>query len=105
AENAQKVRDLAAQLYDRLRTFAGHFQSVGTNLDRSIEAYNKSVGSLERQLLVSARKLKDMGVTGREDLPEIKPIETIARDMATELSPALPEAASAESDEAQTESA
>jgi DNA recombination protein RmuC len=105
AENAQKVRDLAAQLYDRLRTFAGHFQSVGSNLDRSVEAYNKSVGSLERQLLVSARKLKDMGVTGKEDLPEIKPVETITRDMGSELNPTLPAVELSETHQTEAESA
>ncbi|MEN6301832.1 MAG: DNA recombination protein RmuC [Armatimonadia bacterium] len=98
AENAREVRDLASQLYDRLRVFAGHFGSVGTNLDRSIDAYNKAVGSLERQLLVSARKLKDMGVTGKEDLPELKPVDTMARQMGSELAPGLPAAEEAAGD-------
>lgn len=89
AENAIQVKDLASQIYDRLRVFATHFQGVGTNLDRSIDAYNKAVGSLERNVLVSARKLKDMGVTGKEDLPELKSIDTMARHMGPELLPGL----------------
>lgn len=85
AENAMEVRDLAAQLYDRLRVFATHFQAIGTNLDRSVDSYNKAVGSLERNLLVSARKLKEMGTTGKDDLPEMKPVDTMARDLGSEL--------------------
>lgn len=86
AENALQVRELASQLYDRLRVFSGHFQKIGSSLDNSVDAYNKAVGSLERNLLVSARKLKELGTTGKDDVPELKPVEHMARELGAELS-------------------
>lgn len=86
AENALQVRDLASQLYDRLRIFAGNFETVGTNLHRSVDAYNKAVGSLESRVLVSARKLKEMGTTGKEDIGELKSVDTTPRALGPELS-------------------
>src|SRR6266850_2710171 len=41
AANAQEVSKLAKDLYDRLRTFTGHFDDIGRGLDRALESYNK----------------------------------------------------------------
>jgi DNA recombination protein RmuC len=46
AENAQEVSNLAKTLYDRLRVFTNHFDDIGRNLDRALDAYNKGVRSL-----------------------------------------------------------
>lgn len=91
AESAIQVRDLAAQLYERLGVFAGHFEKVGQNLGKSLDAYNKAAGSMERNLLVSARRLKELGTTGKEDLPEMKTVDLAVRQLGPELSPGRPE--------------
>jgi DNA recombination protein RmuC len=83
-ENAEAVRDLAAEMYDRLCTFADHFQGVGKALNSSVGAYNRAVGSLETRVAVSARKLKDMRVSDK-DLPEVTPLEVIPRQLGPEL--------------------
>ena len=41
ADNAQEVSDLAKTLYDRLRVFTNHFDDIGRNLDRALDAYNQ----------------------------------------------------------------
>ena len=82
--NAQQISALGKELHERLRLLAGHITSVGTGLDRAVEAYNKAVGSLESRVLVSARKFAELGASVAEDIPELEPIETTARALSFE---------------------
>jgi DNA recombination protein RmuC len=84
ARNAQQISALGKELHDRLRLLAGHITSVGTGLDRAVESYNKAVGSLERRVLVSARKFAELGASVVEDIPELAPIETTSRALSFE---------------------
>ena len=84
ARNAQQISALGKELHDRLRKLAGHITSVGSNLDRAVEAYNQAVGSLENRVLVSARKFTELGASVAEDIPELAPIETTARALSFE---------------------
>ena len=61
AENAREVKELGAELYERLRTWTGHMQSLQKSLASSVDAYNRAVGSLESRVLVTARKLPGLG--------------------------------------------
>ncbi|WP_085985728.1 DNA recombination protein RmuC [Longispora albida] len=69
AANALEVHRIARELYSRLATMGGHMGKLGASLGGAVTAYNKAVGSLESRVLVSARKLADLGVSG-------EPIET-----------------------------
>src|SRR6202522_875062 len=82
ARNAHEISLLGKELHERLRLLAGHITSVGANLDRAVEAYNKAVGSLESRVLVSARKFTELGAPVAEDIPELEPIETTARALS-----------------------
>jgi DNA recombination protein RmuC len=79
ARNAQEISDLGRQLYDRIRVMAMHFDEVARGLMRSVDAYNRAVGSLESRVLVTARRLKDKGITAPEELPELATIDQTAR--------------------------
>ncbi len=81
SENAERVRDLAQDLYKRLHTFCSHLQRVGKNLDDSVGNYNKAIGSLERQVLPGARKFTELGIHAKDELPLIDAIEKKARDI------------------------
>ncbi|MGE5053898.1 MAG: DNA recombination protein RmuC, partial [Acidobacteriota bacterium] len=84
ARNAHEISALGKELHDRLRKLANHITSVGTNLDRAVEAYNQAVGSLENRVLVSARKFAELGASVAEDIPPLEPIETTARALSFE---------------------
>ena len=57
AENAQAISELGKQLYDRIRTFVGHFGDVGGALARAVDSYNKATGSLESRVAPVCKKV------------------------------------------------
>jgi DNA recombination protein RmuC len=81
ARNAHEISDLGRQLYDRIRVMAEHFEEVARGLTRSVEAYNRAVGSLESRVLVTARRLKEKGISAPEELPELEVIDHTARSL------------------------
>jgi DNA recombination protein RmuC len=93
AENARKVSELGKQLYDRLSVLAGHFVKLRRGLEGAVVAYNDAVGSLERNVLVSARRFPELGVPASKEIVEVEPIQQATRVVqAPELSvrPASP---------------
>ena len=81
AASAREVSALGRELYKRLATMGAHFARLGKSLDGPVKAYNETVGSLERQVLVQARRFEKHGITGI-DPPELQPIERQARPLA-----------------------
>ena len=78
SENARAVFDLGRELYDRLNGLGGHVDAVGKALTNAVLAYNRAVGSLESRVLVTARKLNQLGVTDAE-LEQASPVEVSVR--------------------------
>jgi DNA recombination protein RmuC len=66
-------------LYERLGKLAENFANVGMHLDRATKAYNETAGTFESRVLVSARRMKEKGVTVAEDIPEVSLIERVPR--------------------------
>jgi DNA recombination protein RmuC len=64
AENARAVQKHGADLYQRLSVLAEHVGGVGRGLAGAVTAYNKAVGSLEGRVLITARRMAEMGVVG-----------------------------------------
>ncbi|MCP5141353.1 MAG: DNA recombination protein RmuC [Gammaproteobacteria bacterium] len=87
ARNAREIAELGKTLYERIGTLAEHWTRVGSRLDQAVEAYNKSVGSLETRVLASARQFPALAGKAQEDaLPEPPMIERQTRELsATEL--------------------
>ncbi len=69
----------------------GHFDALGSRLKSSLDAYNQAVGSLEGNVLVKARKFKDLQSAGGEEVKALDPIDRVPRMLqAPELTDGLP---------------
>jgi DNA recombination protein RmuC len=93
SQNARAVFDLGRELYDRLAGMGKHVDGLGKALANAVTAYNKSVGSLESRVLVTARKLNELGMVDAE-LAAPRPVEETVRalsaaDLMTESGPEL----------------
>jgi len=84
AENAERIRELGAELYKRIATFTEHLARLGRQLEGGVDSYNKAVGSLERQLLPSARRFVELGITPHKELETQRPIEIPLRKLEVE---------------------
>jgi DNA recombination protein RmuC len=91
-ENARKISELGRNLYESVRVLGGHFDSLGTRLKSSLEAYNQAVGSLEGNVLIKARRFKDLqAANGGEEIKTLEPIDRVPRMLqAPELTGGLP---------------
>jgi DNA recombination protein RmuC len=89
AANAQCIKEEGEIIYKHLNTLAGHIADLGKSLGKSVEYYNKSIGSMERNLLNSARRLHDMEVSAAP-LAEIRVLDESIRPFSkAELLPEL----------------
>jgi len=91
AENAQEVSNLAKKLYDRLRVFTSHFDDIGRNLDRALDAYNRGVRSLETRVLVTARRFKERGAIAGDEIETLEPIDKATRPLSFDDGGLFPE--------------
>jgi DNA recombination protein RmuC len=81
ADNAREVFELGRELYERLGGLGGHVDQLGRALRSAVSAYNKSVGSLESRVLVSARRLHQLEVV-HEELSSPRVVEESPRPLA-----------------------
>lgn len=76
-DNARGVVEAGQELYARLATFGSHVDKLGRSLSTTVADFNKTVGSLERTVLPSARRMSELGLEG--ELPTALPIEDVPR--------------------------
>ncbi len=77
-EHARSVFEIGRELYRRLGTLGEHVDKLGRTLNRSVDDYNKVVGSLERTVLVQARRMAELQVTDT-DLAAPEPVVATTR--------------------------
>lgn len=83
ARNAEDVAKLGRELYKRLSVMGGHAAAVGRALDTAVGKYNQFVGSLETQVMVSARRFEDLQVDHEgKSLDALPPVETTPRTLS-----------------------
>jgi DNA recombination protein RmuC len=79
AANAEQIRDLGQDLYDRMATVADHLAKIRKGLETAVSSYNDAVGSIERRVLPTARKFRDLGVTQRAEIDLLDPVDAVPR--------------------------
>jgi DNA recombination protein RmuC len=80
ADGVLELSRLGRDLYDRLRTMVTHFEQLRRGLNTATTAYNDAMGSLEKRVLVAARRFKDLSASAPE-LPIIAPLDQPVRQL------------------------
>jgi len=82
AANADLIREVGEDLYQRLAVFTEHLSRLGGSLEGSVSAFNKAVGSFDSKVLPGARKFVEMGVTPKKVLEPPAPLEIAPRGVS-----------------------
>jgi DNA recombination protein RmuC len=86
AENARKIQDLGKEMLERLSRMVGLIGDVGNRLEQGAKAYNELVGALDRRVLVTARKMQELGLTTDKDLTSPAAIPDQVREISSGIS-------------------
>src|SRR6185312_8574175 len=79
ADNAAEIRRLGEDLYKRLAVFGEHLAKLGKSLGSSVDSFNKAIGSLEQQVLPSARRFEVLGLRTNREIEPLEPIAGLTR--------------------------
>lgn len=81
AKNAEVIRKVGEELYQRLNTFSSHLQKLGRSLESGLKSYNSAIGSFDSRVLPSARKFTELGISTGKEIGEISQIETAVKQI------------------------
>jgi Uncharacterized protein conserved in bacteria len=86
---AAEVQRLGKQLYTRLGTMAEHFNRIGSSLDKAVDAFNSTLNSIDSRVMVTARKLGEIGVVSPTTpcVPDPTPVSTRSRHAVSPETP------------------
>jgi DNA recombination protein RmuC len=79
AENAEEIRRVASEMYERVQLVQEHYSDTGRLLEKTVEAYNRSVGSWDSRLVPSLRKMRELGVSNGKEPEAPEQIDLLAR--------------------------
>lgn len=81
-KNAQEISNLGQELYKRISIFGDHMAKIGNGLNTALTSYNKAVGSLERNVLSTARKFEDLqAAPDKSNISDLKTLEDTPRQL------------------------
>ncbi len=82
-ENAMQISELGKELYRRLKRMTKTFQDLGTQLKKTVDQYNRTLGTMESRVLVSARRLSELGGSMDQHMAAPPPLDVQPRSPAT----------------------
>ena len=81
AINAEEISRLGKALHESVATMAEHFEDLRKRMDGTFSTFNRVVGSFENNVLVKARRFRELGAGSAKEIPQIDPLETAARKL------------------------
>jgi DNA recombination protein RmuC len=75
-EHAREVLRLGGDLHSRLGTLGRHVAEMGASLRRSVQTYNKMVGTLESRVMVTSRQMHELGIVPEPHAPLAPVVDT-----------------------------
>jgi DNA recombination protein RmuC len=82
AENASRIRELGAELYQRIVQVHGKFAEMGDGLSNAVHAYNSAIWGLESRVFVTARRFRELQGTPLPVIGDLEPVAIAPRAMA-----------------------
>jgi DNA recombination protein RmuC len=80
AKNADELRRISSEFYERVRAFAEFYADSGRHLAKAVDAYNRSVASWDSRLQPSLKRMRELGVGGATEAPSLNHIEAPVRE-------------------------
>jgi DNA recombination protein RmuC len=80
-ENAEQIRSLGVELYDRMSMVLTHIAKLGSNLNTAVASYNSALGSIESRVTPTLRKMSELGAHSGKELPQLELIERAVREL------------------------
>ena len=87
--NAEEISRLGRALHESVATLAEHLEDLRRRMDGTFSTFNKLVGSFENNVLVKARRFRELGAGSAKEIPLIDPLETVARKLDAPTQPGL----------------
>lgn len=84
ARDAAEIGKLGKDLYERISSMAAHFSDLGKKLGGAVDAYNKTVASIETRMLPTARKFQSLQQVGTQEIAQIEAVEQSPREAQAE---------------------
>ena len=82
AENARAISELGRELYKRLGDMNESLSRLGRHVKQVVDSYNQTVGTVERRVLVSARKLNQLDPSlDPKAIEPLNPLDSIPRSV------------------------
>jgi len=78
AENAREIANQGRELYQRIINVLKPFRDLGIHIGKASDAYDRAIASLERRLLPSLNRFKELSAIDEEP-PELSPLDRSPR--------------------------
>jgi DNA recombination protein RmuC len=91
-QNAMKIAERGAKMFDKFVGFIANLEDVGAQLDKAKKKYSdahKQLVSGNDNLLGQAKKLKELGLKTKKDLDSTSGLSVIEPDESSEINAAL----------------
>lgn len=83
AANAREIAELGKELHQRIGRFIGLFETIGTRLRSTVNAFNTATGSLESRVLPQARRFTELKVGANDNTDSSNDLSVTAIEQTT----------------------